>query len=215
MKLLITFLLLLSTVSGADDEISNVIKGLSPHLSVKKAKDYAIIIDEYSTEYNINWQIVVAIICQESDFIHGEISDDYQDFGISQFNWRTVRSKQLDLGLLLTDANYAIRETVRHLAFLKSKYYTGAKEHWAYYTRWHSYTSKRRKIYWYGTIEHKYKNGLRYKLRMIARILENVRREPKLTRQNSIRGRSNLNEFGSTGRKESLQKRLHAIRKSQ
>lgn len=167
--------------ASANSEIANVIEELAPHVGEKKAIEYAIMIDEYSTEYKIDWKTTVAIIKQESDFIHGEISDDYRDFGISQFNWRTIRHKQLDLGRLLVDAEYAILETVKHLAFLKEKFYTGSKGHWVYYTRWNSYNPKQRRIYWYGTIEHKYKNGLKYKVRMITRILKSVRRQHLLS----------------------------------
>ncbi|MDX1471522.1 MAG: hypothetical protein R3213_08500, partial [Flavobacteriaceae bacterium] len=84
LTVLLGFLLsiLLICPDAKANEISYVINELSPHLSEKKALEYAIIIDKYSKQYDVSWKIIVAILKQESDFIHGEISEDFRDFGI-------------------------------------------------------------------------------------------------------------------------------------
>lgn len=179
---------LAAPVAQANDEIASVIMHISPHVKEENAARYAILIDKYSKEYGVDWKIIVAIIRQESNFVHGEIDDSYRDFGISQFNWRTIKNKQLDLGLLLTDEEYAIKETVKHLAFLKKKYYTGSKGYWVYYTRWNSYNTKVRKRYWYGTTEHKYTNGLRHKLRLIRKAIDG-RKQGEQTTSRLSKGR--------------------------
>ncbi len=170
----IVTLLWVTPDASANNEIASVIREISPHVGQKTALNYAIIIDKYSKKYEVSWQVVVAIIRQESDFIHGEINKDYRDFGISQFNWKTIRSREVDLGLLLTDEDYAIHETFKLLAELKKKYYTRAKGHWQWFTRFHSYTPLRRKIYWYGNKISGH-NGLRYKFKLIERSLKRVR----------------------------------------
>lgn len=158
-----------ASITDKTGKIAYVINYVSPHVELKTAYQYAIIIEKYSLKYDIDWKVIVAIIRQESNFVHGEIDDSYRDFGISQFNYRTIKSKQLDLGLLLTDIDYALHETVKHLSFLKKKFYTGSKGYWAWYTRWNSYKASTRKRYWTGTREHKYTNGLRNKFRLVRK----------------------------------------------
>lgn len=177
---------LCAPILKADEKIAHVINHVSPHVGLETAEEYAIIIDRYATEYDVSWKVIVAIVRQESNFIHGEINDNYKDFGISQFNWRTIKHKQLDLGLLLTDIDYVFHETVKHLAFLKKRFNTGSKGHWAWYTRWNSYTPSTRRTYWYGTREHKHKNGLKNKFMLIERALKDYERK-KSYESNALR----------------------------
>lgn len=158
---------------GRTAEIARVIMDLSPHVGEKNAVDYAIIIDKYSTEYDLNWKIVVAILKQESDFVHGEIDERYRDFGIGQINWQNVKAMEIDLGLLLTDVDYALRQTFMILANLKKKYDTGSTGYWAWYTRYHSFTPKMRRKYYWGRKKSGH-DGLRYKFERIERSLKRV-----------------------------------------
>ena len=181
---------LFSQLSFASEEIANVIKGLSPHLEDKKASEYAIIIEKYSKGVvigqdkkgndivvKVDWKVVVAICKQESDFVHGEITEDFRDFGICQLNWRTIKHRKVDLGLLLTDVDYAFHETFVLLGELKYKYNTNSRGHYQWFTRYHSYTMKTRRKYWYGRKRSGH-DGLRYKFRMIERLLRGEKARP-------------------------------------
>ncbi len=151
MKLLILTLLLILTspFTYANDQIASTIQHLSPHLEYATAKKYAIIIDKYSRKYDINWRIPVVIFRQESNFRINEVNYKTDDFGIGQLNyyWH-IKKKEIDLKRLFNEPDYAIHETYKILYNLKSKYRTGAKGWYQWYTRYNSFRPRYRKRYY-------------------------------------------------------------------
>lgn len=186
-------------------EIASVIQGISPHVTEKSARKYAKIIDKYADEYDVDWKVAVAIIKQESDFVPGEINDNYQDFGIGQLNYRNIKKRHIDLVKLLSDQDYAIRQTFMILADIKKAGYNKkAHSYGQYFTKYHSYTLERRKIYWFGE-RASGSDGLKYKLALINRILNNGRDERSgKTKIDSSRGLGGGKITGSSKRKLDL-----------
>ena len=130
-------------------EITTAIEHLAPHLDRKAAMRYGIIIEQYSLEYDIDWRIPVAIFQQESSFILDAVNYKSADFGIGQLSWKWhIKPKQINLSRLLHEPDYAIHQTFKILAKLKGKYDTGSKSWRKWYTRYHSFTVKRRIDYY-------------------------------------------------------------------
>lgn len=134
-------------------EITSTIQQLSPHIDNNTARLYGIIIEKYSLEYGIDWRIAVAIFQQESSFRLDAVNYKSADFGIGQLSWKWhIKPKELDLQRLLNDPDYAIHQTFKILANLKQSYNTGSKGWLVWYTRYHSFTPKIRKRYYYKLV---------------------------------------------------------------
>jgi hypothetical protein len=129
-------------------KIYSAIKVLTPSVPDVTAYAYASIIDRYSKEYSIDWKVGLVIFKQESNFNLGAVNYKSFDFGIGQMHHRTIQNRKIDLGQLLTNADYAIGETFKLLAELRDKYDKidkVKKRKW--YTRYHSYTPSNRDNY--------------------------------------------------------------------
>jgi hypothetical protein len=168
------------------DEIASVIGGLHPNLYAKDVQLYAKIIQDYSEEYDIDWKIPVAIFSQESSFNYQAVNWESNDYGIGQMNRFNIVRRKLKLGLLLTDVDYAIHESFKLLYETKTKYNTGARGHWQWFTRYHSYTPSRRKIY-YKYLDAKFKK--------IKRILNEYEKSEETFQDYDRRKSSYLEEF--------------------
>ena len=131
----------LKTIRGA-------IESLNPYLDENIAEKCATIIDKYGKEYNVSWKILVIIFTQESNFNIKAINWASRDFGIGQMNYTNIMQRGIDLGLLLTDLDYAILQTVKFLSELKIKYNTNSRGWLRWYTRYHSFTPSFRKKYY-------------------------------------------------------------------
>jgi hypothetical protein len=143
-----------------------VVCGLNPHLDKTTCSKYGRIINKYSKLYGIDWKIPVAIFQQESSFIMNATSHT-KDYGIGQINIINIKHKNLDKKRLVTDYEYAIHESFKIMKELKEKYDSPHSDWRAWYTRYHSFTPERRKIY--GKYLHK-------RLQLIKKV-ENEQRE--------------------------------------
>ena len=141
--------------------IGNVINTIAPHIEKKLSQEYGIIINKYSQQFDIDWKIVVAIFKQESDFDIKAVNFRTRDFGIGQFNYRNIVFFEIDLGKLLTDADYAILQTYKLLYDLKKRHY---HKEIGWYNRYHSGTP---------ALRHKYQRLLNRKFLLIKRALKN------------------------------------------
>jgi len=148
-------------VTANANKISNVINAIAPHIDKKLSEEYGIIIDKYSQQYDINWKIVVAIFKQESDFDIKAVNYRSRDFGIGQIHYRNIIRLEINLGKLLTDADYAIHQTFLFLKTIKLRYY---HKEIGWYSRYNSGTPPIRK---------KYQRKLNRKFLLIKRALKN------------------------------------------
>jgi hypothetical protein len=136
-------------------EIQKAILLLTPSLKADYVARLAIAVEKASNAYHVEWWVIVAILKQESNFDYQAVNWSSRDFGISQFNYKTIEYLKLDLGRLLTDKQYAIYHTARYLADLKKKYAKiDNKNGRVWYTRYHSFTPSFRTIYREKLYEH-------------------------------------------------------------
>lgn len=104
-------------------------------------RDYALklsnIIYRVSKKYNIPPKIYTAILMQESSYVLDSVnsycglrrksSDSgevcvYEDFGMSQINYKTARYYKFDIELLLTDEEYSIESGAIVLSWFRKTY---------------------------------------------------------------------------------------------
>ena len=147
MRLVLILLLFQGVVCANPSTIASIIVKFNPYLDTKIADKYGIIIDKYSREYGVSWKIVIAIFRQESNFDHKAINWKSRDFGMGQLNFMTIRRRKVDLGALLTDSDYAIKQTFLILKELKERYNTGARGWYRWFTRYNSFTPHFRRKY--------------------------------------------------------------------
>lgn len=149
-------------------EIKQAILKLTPSLDQAYAEKLAYYVENASKQHGVEWWVIIAIVKQESNFNYKAVNWESHDYGISQFNHKTIRHLKLDLGRLLTDKRYAIEETARYLSDLKQKYaMIDARNGRVWYTRFHSFTPSLRTVY---------KEKLHTHLKVIKR-LPDVRRK--------------------------------------
>lgn len=128
--------------------LSQLISEYCPNLSKEASIRYADILYKYSRQHEIDWLIPMAIFIQESRFNVKAINWDSKDFGIGQLNYRTIKNRKVDLGLLLTNEDYAISETLKLLAELRDKYdRIDKKVGRKWFTRYHSFKPSHRDKY--------------------------------------------------------------------
>lgn len=173
MKYLILFLFI-SNLSWADEapkEIVQTIQFLQPANSNETAIKMAIAVHKYSKEINIDWQLFVSILYQESSLsldpqncMKKEFNPGFRmiktkkglkkvnnksrrcfDYGVSQINWR-IWGKEMDLDkkLLLTDIDYSIKVSSQILLIYKNLY---GKKDKKWFLRYHSSSFNHKKEY--------------------------------------------------------------------
>lgn len=142
-------LLWASSASGATlEEVCRAITTLTPGVSRDTAQAYTSSIVKYSKQYKVDWRVSVAIFKQESNFDHRVVNWKSHDYGIGQMNAKTIQSRDIDLGQLLTDHDYAIEQTFRMLKELQDKYgKIDSRKDLRWFTRYHSFTPSIRAIY--------------------------------------------------------------------
>jgi len=183
----VRFILLLSlllplSVGASQTDIATAIRALNPSLPQPEITSYSGIINEYSQEYGVEWEIAVAIFKQESNFDLKAVNYLSRDFGIGQMHYKTIQARKLDLGLLLTDDNYAIGETFKLLSELKAKYdKIDKRKGRKWYTRYHSFTHSYRG---------EYAERLEKHLKVIKRLFDDGRIQKK--RKVQRRGREEV-----------------------
>lgn len=114
----------------------------------KNIKDMASSIHKYSKIYEIDYKIILAIFKVESNFNYKAINYASADFGIGQINLTNIKYYKIDLGLLLTNIDYAIKQTFIMLGVTKKSYKKKDGDKLPWFARYHSYTKKRRIIYY-------------------------------------------------------------------
>jgi hypothetical protein len=126
------------------------ISKMQPALTKSQVRKISIAILKSSKKYNINPNIFVAIIMQESSFDQSKVSIS-GDISIAQINYevwvKEFKRKKLPLlnkHLLKSDINYAIDTMGIILGSLKQRY-SSREKYW--FSRYHSSNVKRRIIY--------------------------------------------------------------------
>lgn len=147
-QLILIGFLLGNILFASKEEIKADILVLNNRLGEVYLSDLVDNIYENSLKYNINHKIVIAIFRMESNFDIGAVNYASNDYGIGQINKINIKHYKLNLGLLLTELNYAVESTYIHLNNLKKSYNTGSKGYFQWFTRYHSFTPKFRKIYY-------------------------------------------------------------------
>jgi soluble lytic murein transglycosylase-like protein len=100
-------------------------------------------LDKYSKKYNIDKELVAAILAQESKFKLDAISHT-EDYGISQINIKTIHNFKFNKDRLLRDPDYAIHASFIVLSDFKRMY--GRKDH-EWFTRYNASKPSKRKRY--------------------------------------------------------------------
>jgi hypothetical protein len=182
MKALLAVLLaLISTPALADPtSIFKSIKRLTPSLADETATEYSQTIADLSVKYNVEWKIAVVIFKQESNFDVKAVNYESRDFGIGQMNYRTILDRKIDLGLLLTDSDYAMEETFRLLSEIKTKYgKLDKKRGRQWFTRYHSYVTSNRE---------EYEETLTKHLKKVNEVIRNERKQTPKNPNQELQG---------------------------
>lgn len=167
MNYLISMLLFFFTTASHGYDIKNnpiyhSILVLNPKIDKRDAFKYSNIIYKYSSVYQIDPFLIVAITRQESyinlntvrEVIISDIHLDKKtnkfikkveitDFCMMQINKQNVISKNLDPERLIRDPDYCIHEGIKILSFFKK--FNGSEEFW--WTRYNSPNDTHREIY--------------------------------------------------------------------
>lgn len=122
-------------------------------LAPGRAEKIGRLIEHWSKKYDVEPEILTAILRQESNFESGIkacwIVHRYRtcqitcDYGIAQINELWIKKWGLDPDRLQNDDSYGIRIAARLLAILKREY--GHEENW--WGRYHSATPSKRSAY--------------------------------------------------------------------
>jgi hypothetical protein len=130
--------------------IAKMISVLRPEFSVKKRFDVAAKIHKALKKYNVEPQIVVAIIDAESDFNHDTISST-GDLSLAQINvdiwnkeFERMKMMPIESERMKADEAYSLEVMAQILHILKTRYQK--KDH-RWYARYHSKTQKHKKAY--------------------------------------------------------------------
>lgn len=124
-----------------DPNICSSIAALNPFLSDDDLIELTSIIETTSKAKDVDWRIPVAIFKQESNFNYNAVNYATRDFGLGQMHYKTIQSRNIDLGKLLTVKWYAVDQTLQLLRELQQKYAKiDAKSGRKWYTRYHSFT---------------------------------------------------------------------------
>ena len=130
--------------------IAKYISTIEPNLPKEVVEKYSLTIEFYSELYKVEEDIIVAIFKVESNFNMKAVNYKSRDFGIGQINAINMKYYKLDLGLQMTNYEYAIKSTITILRDIKKVYakreprFTKSLQWWS---RYHSYKNKYRKIY--------------------------------------------------------------------
>lgn len=148
-NLLLSLLLLLPIQTKADPiSVCLAMKALYPPIQDDILLDYSETIDKLALEYKVDWKVIVAIFRQESNFDLKAVNYNSKDFGIGQLNYKTIKDRNIDLGSLLTDKEYAMRHTINFLSELQEKYAKlDSRRGQKWYTRYHSFVNSTRNNY--------------------------------------------------------------------
>ena len=131
-----------------NEHVKKDITKLNNKLEQAYLESLVISIDKHSKEYKVNPKIVIAIFKAESNFNINAVNYESRDFGIGQINALNMKHYEFDLGKQMTNLDYAIKNTYIILNDLRNKYCSKSVEHTQWFTRYHSYSSARRKIYY-------------------------------------------------------------------
>lgn len=136
-------------------------------LSCKDAFPIALEIYYKSRKYQLEWELMVAIIAQESMFRLDTMnctkglskvekkwvpSKVCGDFGPTQINYKTIKRLDLDAGKLLSDWEYALDTMGKILYSLKRRYIKIDPEFW--WCRYHSSTVDLKHKYYDDVMRH-------------------------------------------------------------
>jgi soluble lytic murein transglycosylase-like protein len=119
----------------------------SPRIDEQYAFKLSNIIFKASRKHNIPSNLLTAILRQESNYkvsakngACGVLRGDYKkeaciwvDFGISQINYRTARSYNMDFYKLLNDVEYSVNAGAEVLAWFRKKYASKEDRWWVRY----------------------------------------------------------------------------------
>lgn len=146
---LLSAFLVVNTAYGAEfNQVCKVMTSLTPSISRSQARAYSRSIVKYSKQYGVDWRVSIAIFKQESNFNHKSINWKSHDYGIGQMNYKTIQARNIELGMLLSDHDYAIEQTFQMLKELQDKYgKIDSKGDLRWFTRYHSFTPSVRKVY--------------------------------------------------------------------
>lgn len=126
--------------------ISQMISVVQPELDINNRNKIANNIHHAIKKYNVEPQIIVALIDTESNFMYSKVSST-GDLSLGQINvdvWNSefIRMKQPLIDkekLVLEDQSYAMEQMARILSILKTRH---AKKDRRWYARYHSNTTK-------------------------------------------------------------------------
>ncbi len=137
-------------VSNTPRTISKMISVLKPGFRSVERNDVALKIHKALLKYNIEPQIIVAIIDTESNFNHEMVSET-GDLSMAQLNvdiwnkeFERMKLSPIETDKLLEDKAYSLEVMAQILNILKMRY---AKVDRRWYARYHSKTKKHKSIY--------------------------------------------------------------------
>lgn len=126
-----------------EKHIYRMITKNNPYLKKEYAQELAEVIKKHSDDYGISPNKLIGILMQESSY-RMHVTNKGKDFSIGQINIRNIKYYKLDKNRLMSDVDYSVGATAMMLSDLKVKYGHKEKDYW---TRYHSFTPSKRKIY--------------------------------------------------------------------
>lgn len=127
MKLiLILFILLISIITNANEEVYNQISKAAPHLTEDYRLQLSIEIRRACVKNKINCEIFTAILAQESMFKTSAVNTRTKDYGIGQINKRTIAAYGFCEQKMVTDRQYSINAAAEVFSYFQRRY--GARE---------------------------------------------------------------------------------------
>jgi hypothetical protein len=137
----------------AEDATAQAILALNPRVGEKQARRLGKLIDYWSDHYDVDPELMVALIRIESNFQSGLKAcwpapwkgegQTTCDHGLAQINQTWIDKWMLDPEKLVKDDSYNIYVQARILAWIK-RYY-GHEQNW--YGRYHSATPSKKALY--------------------------------------------------------------------
>jgi soluble lytic murein transglycosylase-like protein len=118
------------------------IQKVNPYISEIHSIQIALSINKFAKEYDLNKELLLAIIKTESTFDITRVSRT-KDYGLMQLNYKTIEALRFDIKRIRTDVDYSIGCGVLYLVMLRERY-PNDKYWWA---RYHSSTPKYKQIY--------------------------------------------------------------------
>ena len=133
-------------VTIAIDPSNAIIKQIianKPDISPAYAKRIATSINNLSKKHKIPANIFAAILMQESRYTLNSVNKKSRDFGISQINWRTIKSYKFDKKKLMGNLEYSLEAG----AIVLKDFMVRFKHEQKWWTRYNGSKSENRKRY--------------------------------------------------------------------